>query len=350
MRFRELEEFIRRNPCACLATVYEAYGSTPLNVCAKMCVGVEGNFCGTIGGGVAEYQVIRAAVDSLKNFSPSIVTLDLGEKYSRFGGPVCGGKLRVLVAPISDYGKKVISQVATYETGGSTIVFAQELPSLNSPQCEFSAARDSGELHLLEKSWGIQVPPIEQAECGVIFSESGRRVFFEYIRSPNVVHVFGSGHCGVAVANLAIWLGFECNVVDDRGRIAGVEEISPQVNLLALSPLAYLSSRQFGENDSFVLVGKGHVIDRYALEAIYSMKLRHGYVGMIGSRRKVALLFQELVRSGLVSKEFLAKVYAPIGLEIGSESPREIALSILSQILAVRSESGATRDGRLSSH
>lgn len=148
--------------------------------------------------------------------------------------------------------------------------------------------------------------------------------------------IVGAGHCGRALCKLARECGWHVTVLDDRVELLNLCEA--HVKLQSTGP-DFIAAHAWRFDEALVLVNRNYVLDREALAAA----LAHpgfGYLGMIGSQRKVRMVYDELRQSG-VSDEALATVHAPVGLEIGADSPMEIAVSILAEIMGIlRSSEG----------
>jgi len=160
------------------------------------------------------------------------------------------------------------------------------------------------------------------------------QVYIEPLAPAPDLYLVGAGHVAQALARVAVETGFRVHVLDDRARYADaalypagveviVDDIAGWLGRASLPPAAYV-----------VIVTRGHRHDREALAAVVTRPL--AYVGMIGSRRKVAHVFEALVSSG-VTPEALGAVFAPIGFDIGAVTPSEIAVSVVAEMLAVRS-------------
>ncbi|VGO17362.1 putative xanthine dehydrogenase subunit A [Pontiella desulfatans] len=147
--------------------------------------------------------------------------------------------------------------------------------------------------------------------------------------------ISGAGHCGQALAELALNCGWPVTVFDDREELFDTSFYRDERLHLCTEANA-LDRFAFQRGDCMVLVSKGHPEDRAALRSILNRNPapRLAYLGMIGSERKVSMVLSSLEEEGF-SKSELEKVYAPIGLDIGSESPAEIAVSIMAEILQV---------------
>jgi xanthine dehydrogenase accessory factor len=148
-----------------------------------------------------------------------------------------------------------------------------------------------------------------------------------------VLVVAGAGHVGQALASLAAQLGFDVDVIDDRADYASRQRFPGARNLVVGEVEDALRTYPLTPNTYVVIVTRGHRHDGRALEAV----IRSGakYVGLIGSRSKVKLIFKDLVSRGFDVEELL-KVHAPVGLDVGAVTVPEIALSIAAELVAVR--------------
>jgi xanthine dehydrogenase accessory factor len=157
-------------------------------------------------------------------------------------------------------------------------------------------------------------------------------VFIEPQIISEALYLIGAGHCARAIAKLATECGLFVSVVDDR--IDLLADLPSSVVRVSEVPAArFIASRQWQSDEALVIVSRNHEIDRGALAAAVE-QTGAGYIGMIGSSRKVLRVFDQLRQGGIAEKK-LAKVYAPLGLDIGADSPAEIAVSTIAEVLAV---------------
>ncbi len=157
-------------------------------------------------------------------------------------------------------------------------------------------------------------------------------VFIEPQIGGEALYLVGAGHCARAIAKLAAECGLFVSVVDDRAEL--LADLPPAVvGISDCSPRDFIVSRSWRSDEALVMVSRNHEIDCEALAAAIEQN-GAGYIGMIGSRRKVLSVFDRLRERG-VSEEKLSRVYAPLGLDIGADSPAEIAVSCVAEILAV---------------
>src|SRR5512143_190383 len=185
--------------------------------------------------------------------------------------------------------------------------------------------------------------PDQAGEDGLVCG--GRmQVFIEPIEGTPVLCLFGAGHVAQPLARMAKTCGFRVELVDDRVKFANAERF-PEVDLIVIDSCAEAGSKMtLGPNSYAVVVTRGHKGDGEALRAVLGRGLR--FVGLLGSRPKVVHIFAALRELG-VSAEELATVHAPLGLEIGAQTPDEIAVSILAEMIAVRRGVDPARSGSM---
>lgn len=159
-------------------------------------------------------------------------------------------------------------------------------------------------------------------------------VFIEPLEAPPALYVFGAGHVGFYLARAASEAGFEVHVVDDRAAFANRERFPFAASVIVDDIPTWLREASLPQSAYAVVVTRGHRHDLDALAALVTRDLR--YLGLIGSRAKVARIYDQLLSEGHASLEQLSRVHAPIGLDIGAVTPQEIAVSIAAELVAVR--------------
>jgi len=165
-------------------------------------------------------------------------------------------------------------------------------------------------------------------------------VYIEPIEPSPELYVIGAGHVGFHLANLAHEVGFRVNVVDDREKFANAERF-PHATVVTEDIPSWIARTPLQPHAYVVIVTRGHNNDLDALRALAPRDLR--YLGLIGSRAKVARIYDALTGEG-VAAEVLKQVHAPIGLDIGAVTPQEIAVSILAELIAVKHGKIKSRD------
>jgi len=158
-------------------------------------------------------------------------------------------------------------------------------------------------------------------------------VYIEPIEPSPELYIIGAGHVGFHLARLAADVGFRVHVVDDREKFANAERFPTAAEVVVDDIPAWIDRASLPAHAYAVIVTRGHTNDLEALRALAPRELR--YLGLIGSRAKVARIYEALIESQTPA-EVLQKVHAPIGLDIGAVTPQEIAVSILAELIAVK--------------
>ncbi|MDO8635142.1 MAG: XdhC/CoxI family protein [Dehalococcoidia bacterium] len=176
--------------------------------------------------------------------------------------------------------------------------------------------------------------------CGGIME-----VYLEPIISQPALHLFGAGHIAFYASRLAKTVGFKVVVVDERPAYANKEKFPEADVVLAEEFDIALPKIKINKNSYIVIACRGHELDQMVLE--WAVKTDARYIGMIGSKKKVKTVFENLKEKGIPS-ERLERVHAPVGLEIYSETPEEIAVSIVAELIKVRRQPGTADKSRQS--
>jgi xanthine dehydrogenase accessory factor len=166
-------------------------------------------------------------------------------------------------------------------------------------------------------------------------------VYIEPIEPSPELYVIGAGHVGTELATLAHAVGFEVHVVDDREKFASRDRFPDVASVIAEDIPTWIARTELPPHAYVVIVTRGHTNDLEALRALAPRDLR--YLGLIGSRAKVARIYEALQQDGIPG-ECLKRVHAPIGLDIGAVTPQEIAVSILAELIAVKHGKLSGRD------
>jgi len=176
----------------------------------------------------------------------------------------------------------------------------------------------------------------EQSADGIGVLCGGKvKIFVEPIQGDPTLHIFGGGHIAVPLVQFAKVLEFAVVVVDDREEFANKTRF-PLADDVKLGDFASVTkSTDFCEDDFVVIITRGHEHDEVVLKECLSKDRLPGYIGMIGSKEKIARTYSHLKEQG-IPEQRLGKVKAPVGLDIGARTPAEIALSIIAEIIAHR--------------
>ena len=338
----------RRLPCVYCAVV-ETRGSTPQKAGAAMLVYPDGTQAGTLGGGCVEAEVKRRALHGLNDTGKSeVLTFCLDDDYGWDDGLICGGRMTILAQPLTADGP-ILDLAAGYYS------HLHQLADRGAGYTEAVVIGDAlglpvGDRYLFDATGALVTHLAERPAPEVIATnlaplsthpKPGTRQGVAYMPAqPRVTLLLvGGGHVGQAVAKLASEVGFDIWVLDDRDRYVSPERFPTASRRLVgdigttLRDLApSLTPHTFA-----VILTRGHNHDE---EALYHLaRTACSYVGMIGSKRKIRMIFEDLVAKGIPS-EALDHVHAPLGYNIGSQTGPEIAVSIVAELIACRNMGG----------
>ena len=323
-----------------LASVARRRGSLPMSATAKLLVSATGARVGTVGGGCLEGEVIERCLNAIERRAPATSEHALTAELAGDYGLTCGGTAVIVVEPV--FPDAILA--ATYDAalslsaGESGGVMATGLDWSHGPaKCvrDAAGAMTGSATPALIAALDALDP---RAEEPAWFND----VLVERVTGAPRLVVFGGGHVGGAVARAAHFAGWRVTVVDDRADFADalrhpVAERCVTCDWHELPATLGLDAATY-----CVVATRGHQHDALIVEQVARRDLR--YVGMLGSRRKVALTWRLLETWG-VDADRLAAVHAPVGLAIGADTPEEIAISVVAEMIAVRRAASRRRGG-----
>lgn len=329
-----------------VTTVVKTSGSTPQKPGAKLLVRADGSGVGTLGGGCVEGDIWFAASQLLKSGgSAEMRDYELNEDLAAQDGLVCGGTMYFLLDPLrkpeadQDFNREVI---AAYEGGapvavaslmkvpeGSELTVGSKLlirengstsGTLGDEKLDSSAMNEARRLMAMGKN-------------DYITAESGAEYYVEAYTTPPTLVLAGGGHVSKAISNIASSLGFRIFVIDDREEFSNPERFPEAEQTVVSDYGSAFEKLPIGTNSFIVIATRGHRYDASATAA--GMRTPASYVGLLGSKRKTILIFEELFSEGFTMEE-IQSVRSPIGLNISARTPDEIALSIMAEIVGFR--------------
>jgi xanthine dehydrogenase accessory factor len=330
-----------------LAVVLAAEGSTPRQAGTKVLIDSGGAIRGTIGGGLVEAETQRRAVEAIRARRPLVFDFVMEGASARDDRAICGGRMRILIDPTAADRRAVYAQAADARRRRERGVLLTAVRLAVLPQTTVQWFPQDSVPADVGFPGGEAIRAAMAGEAPKHFvqdpSPEGPRleVLVEPLIPPPVLVIAGGGHIGQALALQAGLVGFDIVVIDDRSEFADAALFPPGTVTLCGDIARGLAALPAAGDTYIVVVTRGHRHDKEALAAC--IRKPAAYIGMIGSRRKVALIRKELAESGAAAEEELRRVYAPIGLDIGAETVPEIAASIVAQLIAVRRKGSAPR-------
>jgi len=321
-----------------------------------MLVTADGRAHGTIGGGPLEASAIQQAFDVLRCKHSRVVEFDLSNREAGESGMICGGRVSLLieyVAAGSPASLKLLRALVNLVSERRKGWLVTMLPPADEPVADQEGKEvkmvgrclvdDQGEVYgePVAPPYALQELVRKGGSTDQLLAQGSGRLYLQPVGPREVLYIFGAGHCGQSLATVADLVGFATVVVDDRKEFASPERF-PRAERLVI-PESFdqaLADLPIDEESYLVIMTRGHVHDKTVLAQ--ALRTPAAYIGMIGSKKKVAQTFRELEQEGTPA-EALARVHAPIGLDIGSETPEEIAVSIVAELIQERARRRRTR-------
>lgn len=347
--YLKIREFQEVNPHLVLATVIETKGSTPQKSGSSALFSAKGLVAGTIGGGVLEGRVQKISAEAVGTRKLSLFHYELDSDIKQKEEAICGGTAMVLIDPlIADYisvfneiadmpGKRIpcilVTIFKTNASGDNKI--NRHIFDMGKSDCYPAVVSDKIYLK------GADLLSLKQGETGFVkidFSEPGTGengfVLLEALFPPHKLIIAGAGHIGKSLAHFGRLLDFEVTVIDDRAEFACKENIPDADHLIADDIEKAMTGIEKDRNTFIVIVTRGHSDDARALKPCIGSNA--AYIGMIGSRTKIALMHKNFIEKGWASEEQWSGIHAPIGLEINSKTVEEISVSIAAELILIR--------------
>ncbi|MBF8266725.1 MAG: hypothetical protein HW388_233 [Dehalococcoidia bacterium] len=342
---REAQNLLGKGEPFAIATVVDTKGSTPQKPGAKLLVRQDGSGVGTLGGGCVEGDIWFAAKMLLKEGGkPTVRDYLLNEEIAAREGLVCGGTMYFLIDPVVEPEPLLPSVrgiVGAYDGGPSVGLATLLKPAKNKGRVgdklfiggDGVATGTLGDPLRDQEAASALQGLMDRGRIKYLSTRDGSKVFLEGYTTPPTVVLAGGGHISKALAPLAKALGLRLMVIDDRPEFANKERFPEADEVIVADYAQGLQQLDLRPNSAVVVATRGHREDDLALEA--AARSSAGYVGLVGSKRKVILIYEELLKHG-IPPERLRAIHAPIGLNIGATTPEEIALSIMAEIVAFR--------------
>jgi len=348
--YYEIAKVLEKKERVSLATLITRVGSAPRAVGAKYLIKGDGATVGSIGGGCVEAEVWQEAQKVVEKGERRVLHFDLTPELLAEGGLICGGNIDIFLEPLQEEFLAIYQDAARIRQKGGAAILAT-LISVDGPLPKGEGSKVlmkiSGEkvgfllggVELENKILREGETLLKEKKPRVIVLNSENRkmeILLEPIFSEPTVYIFGGGHVSEQLSPLAKKVYFKVVVIDDREMFANRTRFPEADEVIVSEFEKCFNQLNIDETSYIVIVTRGHLYDGFVLKQAVKTKAR--YIGMIGSKRKIRTLYQNLMEEG-IAKDALARVYAPIGIDINSETPEEIAVSIVAELIKVRGES-----------
>ncbi len=323
------------------ATVIWQSGSAPRGAGSRMLLLGGPEILGSVGGGLVEGRTLEIGLPLLEKPGQKTLSLSLTGKEVADSDMICGGEMEVFVESVLP---DALPFLRVFQRALSrprmpvlvTLVSERRIP-FEERHMLFAGGKHVAGTLPLSADIEAALPKVSKSKSekpGLVACSGGDEyLFVEPIERSSNLHIFGGGHISLEVAWFAHRVGFEVIVIDDREEFANRERFPMATEVRALPFEESVREIGLGPRDYVVIVTRGHLHDLVVLRQ--AIEQSPAYIGMIGSRRKKAMVFDQLRKEG-VSQEQLDRVYAPIGLKIKAETPAEIAVSIVAELIEVR--------------
>jgi xanthine dehydrogenase accessory factor len=339
--FKEICRLAAAGESIAVAVVFNKIGSAPRMAGARMIVHADGSIMGSIGGGILEAHTLQMAKEVFESRKPSARKFSLSDQDAEPMGMSCGGQVEILahLVDASDVVHLLLYRsIAAELVAGRKASLITRIPSgrddikalgqclvkhdgsaIGTLGCDSLGMREH-----LSSTRGYQPRCIELR---------GERFLIEPLCNEGVVYIFGAGHIGQNLATLTAMVGFPTVVVDDREELVGDRRFESADRIIPDSFEQAMDGLEVHQHSYIVIVTRGHRHDKTVLAQ--ALKTQAGYIGMIGSRRKRESIYGALASEGFTTED-LARVHCPVGLPIGAQTPEEIALSIVAELIQAK--------------
>ena len=350
--YETLDRLFDEERSAVLATIIRQAGPSPRGTGTKCLIMDDGSFEGTIGGGILEAQTLDEARKVFDTGLPVRLYFSLNGQDVAETDMLCGGQVEVFLEPISSRNPAIVTILRrirdTMRKGDRglliTLIDPERWQGGDVPKLFLGKNGEiSGGLpgaQSIAEALGKEQRKIMQSRhlsLAAMKDDEGNltEVLVEPVAVRTLLYVFGAGHVSKQIVPLANRVGFHVVVIDDREAFVDAG-LFPKADEIRHMPFEGSVEGLAVDSASFlVIVTRGHMHDKTVLAQ--ALKTKAKYVGMIGSRQKRDIIYQKLLEEGFTRHD-LDRVHSPIGIDIGAETPEEIAVSIVAELIQARAE------------
>lgn len=325
-----------------LATVVETWGSAPRGVGAKMAHTADGQITGSVSGGCVEGAVYEAGLQVLDIGTPQLLHFGVADETAWDVGLACGGTIEVFVEALDlsifNFIHGLLNRDEPFSTvtviGGEADLLGKKLVVQRGSRLFGHISPEIDGLAAAAARTAMAVGRSERQQVELANTETASvELFIEVTLPAPCLVIIGGVHIAVALTALAKTLGYRTIVIDPRRAFGSAERFPDVDQLIQVWPDKAFEEVSLSSSTAVASLTHDPKIDDPALKIALTSPAF--YVGALGSTRTHARRLKRLAAAG-VSEELLAKIHGPIGLDIGAQSPEEIALSIMAQIVASR--------------
>lgn len=329
----DIDKWIENGKTVGLATVIQTWGSAPRKAGGKMAITPEGQMSGSVSGGCVEGAVFEQAVEAISHQQGRLLEFGVADETAWEVGLACGGNIRVFVEELHPEIYRSVQTIIEHDKFGAlaTIVSSPDPTAVGTKFVTNQKEAISGDAPKEAIDSAIKV--MKSGKSQLTRLADGSELFVEvYLPAPQLIMV-GGVHIAVALSQMAQILGYKTIVIDPR-RGFGSDERFPQVDTLIQKwPKLAFGEVTINENTAVALLTHDPKIDDPALHEVLDSQAF--YVGALGSRKTHAKRVARLLEAGY-AQEQIDQIYGPIGLSINAQTPEEIAVSVMAEIVKAR--------------
>ncbi|MFC0518114.1 XdhC family protein [Mucilaginibacter angelicae] len=350
------ERAVNENKKTALATVVLVEGSAYRRAGARMLITEDGQLTGAISGGCLEGDALRKARMVIMQQQPMLVTYDtMDDDDAKLGvGLGCNGIIHILIEPIDNKQINPITllKAAIASNGYSVLVTLFSIEDRKGPQpgsCLY-LGRDqtlrNGLDNLPYKNELLEnAKNVLDNQCSTITVYQSYTAFVECVKPLISLVIIGAGNDAIPLTRFAAILGWNTTLIDGRPNYATAERFPSVKKILVTKPVKILGDLEINEWTAFVLMTHNYNYEITFLKQL--LPLHPSYIRVLGPKKKLERMLDELEENGtVITERNLETIHGPVGLDIGSETPEEIALSIIAEIKAIFSK----RNGKSLKH
>ncbi|MFQ5942406.1 MAG: XdhC family protein [Anaerolineales bacterium] len=319
-----------------LATVVQTWGSSPRQEGAKMAITEHGEIAGSVSGGCVESAVAEAGIQIIKNGSPQLLHFGVTDETAWSVGLACGGSLDVFVERLDPAQFKFLRALLLDEEPAASVTIVRGPESaigrkitlnISDPGTRYGSLNSGSDNQTVEMALQLSEPGLRELETGDV------EAFIDLMPPPPALVVVGGNQIAITLSKLAKTMDMRTVIVDPR-RAFATEERFPEVDhLIQAWPTEAFEQFPLTATTAVVMLTHDPKIDEPALDV--ALTSNAFYVGALGSTRTQAKRRERLKERGL-SEADLDRLHGPVGLDLGADTPDEIALSIMAEIVASR--------------
>lgn len=330
--YKTVLDIISKGEGIVIASVLEQTGSTPRGTGAKMIIKKDGSSMGTVGGGMLEKNVQNRAIQILDKEKSALESFSLDPQESAELGMICGGSVTIFLQFLHRDNTVAVTAFQCLAQASSN----------NRPVWSLIVMEKGGQSYIQKcitkdnacEAAGPDIMPYLTGKRA-FFAVEGRYFYIEPAIRICRAFIFGCGHVGLETALVLHRLDLQVIVIDDRDEFANPRRfpMAERIFCQSMASSSLFEKLHIDNNSYIIIMTRGHIFDAEVLEKV--LLTDAAYIGMIGSRAKRDQIYKRLLDKGY-SEASLKRVYCPVGIPIGSETPAEIAISIAGEIIRVR--------------